>query len=96
MNSFLKMRKSSLNVKNVFEGSPLTGHGGCLELWQIFNTFFNISSHIQRFWMEITKSSVSAEIYVWSECFFQPGQRKKQRVPQNLDNPKNGQTLEWG
>ena len=22
--------------------------------------------------------------------------RKNQRMPQNLDNPKNGQALEWG
>ena len=29
MNSFLEMGKSSSNVPNVFEGSPLTGHSGC-------------------------------------------------------------------
>ena len=50
--TFSEMEKSSSNVPNVFEGSPLTGHRGYWESQRTFITFFNISSltaHIQRF-----------------------------------------------
>ena len=75
--TFLEMGKSSSNVPNVFEGSPLTGHSGYLESRWIFITFFNISSftaHIQRFPTEITNSCGFAEIFISLKCvFFLPG-----------------------
>ena len=63
----LEMGKSNSNVPNVFKGSPLTSHGGYLDSWQIFITFFNILSfttHIQRFPMDIINSGVFTETFI--------------------------------
>ena len=90
-NSFLEMGKSSSNVSNVFKGSSLTG-GHVYWRVPIFNTFFNIFSftvHIQRLWMEITNSALFSEIFISQKWIFLPSWR----VPQNLDNPKNGWTF---
>ena len=75
--TFLKMGKRSSNVPNVFECSPLIGHCGYWESWQIFITFFYILSftvYIQRLPTEIMNSGVFLEIFIslkW--VFFLPG-----------------------